>query len=273
MNKKVILLTGASSGIGYETAEFLAKQGHIVYGAARRVDQMESLKQFGVKPIHLDVTSQESIDEAVAFIVKAEGRIDVLVNNAGYGSYGAIEDVSIEEARKQFDVNIFGVAMLTKKVLPHMREQHSGTIINVASIGGRLTTYFGAWYHATKYALEAFSDALRMETKDFGIQVSIIEPGGIKTPWGFIAADHLIESAKGGAYEKQATKTALSMRKQYEGNMMTKPIVIAKAISRAVNSRRPKTRYTVGFMAKPLVWLHTWLPTRWFDMIMKNASL
>ena len=112
-----------------------------------------------------------------------------------------------------------------------------------------------------------------METKDFGIQVSIIEPGGIKTPWGFIAADHLIESAKGGAYEKQATKTALGMRKQYEGNMMSKPIVIAKAISRAVNSRRPKTRYTVGFMAKPLVWLHTWLPTRWFDMIMKNASL
>ena len=273
MNKKVILLTGASSGIGYETAEFLAKQGHIVYGAARRVDQMESLKQFGVKPIRLDVTSQESIDEAVDFIVKAEGRIDVLVNNAGYGSYGAIEDVSIEEARKQFDVNIFGVAMLTKTVLPHMREQHSGTIINVASIGGRLTTYFGAWYHATKYALEAFSDALRMETKDFGIQVSIIEPGGIKTPWGFIAADHLIESAKGGAYEKQATKTALGMRKQYEGNMMSKPVVIAKAISRAVNSRRPKTRYTVGFMAKPLVWLHTWLPTRWFDVIMKNASL
>ena len=234
---------------------------------------MESLKPFGVKPIRLDVTSQESIDEAVAFIVKAEGCIDVLVNNAGYGSYGAIEDVSIEEARKQFDVNIFGVAMLTKKVLPRMREQHSGTIINVASIGGRLTTYFGAWYHATKYALEAFSDALRMETKDFGIQVSIIEPGGIKTPWGFIAADHLIESAKGGAYEKQATKTALGMRKQYEGNMMSKPIVIAKAISRAVNSRRPKTRYTVGFMAKPLIWLHTWLPTRWFDMIMKNASL
>ena len=218
---------------------------------------MESLKQFGVKPIRLDVTSQESIDEAVAFIMKAEGGIDVLMNNAGYGSYGAIEDVSIEEARKQFDVNIFGVAMLTKKVLPHMREQHSGTIINVASIDGRLTTYFGAWYHATKYALEAFSDALRMETKDFGIQVSIIEPGD-QDSLGIHRADHLIESAKGGAYEKQATKTALGMRKQYEGNMMSKPVVIAKAISRAVNSRRPKTRYT----AKPLVWLHTWLPTR-----------
>lgn len=112
-----------------------------------------------------------------------------------------------------------------------------------------------------------------METKDFGIQVSIIEPGGIKTPWGFTAADHLIESAKAGAYERQATKTSLGTRKQYEGNMMSKPVVIAKVISRAVNSRHPKTRYTVGFMAKPLVWLHGWLPSRWLDVIMKKASL
>lgn len=271
MEKKVILLTGASSGIGYQTAEFLAKQGHIVYGAARRVEKMESLKKFGVKPIHLDVTSEEDVTEVVESIIKAEGRIDVLVNNAGYGSYGAIEDVNIEEARKQFDVNIFGVAMLTKKVLPYMRAQHSGTIINVASMGGRLTTYFGAWYHATKYALEALSDALRMETKPFGIKVSIIEPGGIKTPWGLIAADHLAESAKGGAYEEQAAKMAAGLRKQYEGNMVSDPIIIAKAISKAVNSRCPKTRYTIGFMAKPLIWLHTWLPTRWFDAIMMHA--
>lgn len=272
MEKKVILPTGASSGIGYQTAELLAKQGHMVYGAARRVEKMEALKEFGVKPIRLDVTSQESIDEAVEAIIKAEGRIDVLVNNAGYGSYGAVEDVSMDEARKQFDVNIFGVAMLIKKVLPYMRAQHSGTIVNVASIGGRLTTYFGAWYHATKYALEALSDALRMETKPFGINISIIEPGGIKIPWGFIAADHLAESAKGGAYEEQAGKIAAGMRKQYEGNMMSKPIIIAKAISRAVNSRRPKTRYTVGFMAKPLVWLHGWFPTRWFDAMMMHVS-
>lgn len=272
MEKKVILLTGASSGIGYQTAEMLAKQGHVVYGAARRVEQMEKLKTFGVKPLRLDVTDESSVDETIKTIIDAEGRIDVLVNNAGYGSYGAIEDVSLEEARKQFDVNLFGVAMLTKKVLPHMRKQHSGTIINVASIGGRLTTYFGAWYHATKYALEAFSDALRMETKQFGINVSIIEPGGIKTPWGFIAADHLEESAKGGVYEVQAAKTAAGMRKQYTGNMMSDPSVIAKAISKAVNARCPKTRYTIGFMAKPLVWLHGVLPTRWFDWMMMHAS-
>lgn len=180
MEKKVILLTGASSGIGYQTAELLAKQGHTVYGAARRVEKMEPIKAFGVKPIRLDVTNQESVDEAVEAIIKAEGRIDVLVNNASYGSYGAVEDVSMEEARKQFDVNIFGVAMLINKVLPYMRAHHSGTIVNEASIGGRLTTYFGAWYHATKYTLETLSDALRMETKPFGINISIIEPGGIK---------------------------------------------------------------------------------------------
>ena len=272
MEQKVIILTGASSGIGFQTAEMLAKQGHIVYGAARRVDMMEPLKAFGVKPLALDVTSEESISQAVDTVIKSEGRIDVLVNNAGYGSYGAVEDVSIEEARKQFDVNLFGVAMLVKAVLPHMRSQRKGTIINVSSMGGRLTTYFGAWYHTTKYALEAFSDALRMETKPFGIEVSIIEPGGIKTPWGHIAADHLAESAKGGAYEAQATKAAEGMHKQYSGNMMSDPKVIAKAISRATNARRPKTRYLIGLGAKPLVFLHTILPTRWFDYIMTHAS-
>ncbi len=272
MEKKVIILTGASSGIGFQTAEMLAKQGHAVYGAARRVEKMDPLKAFGVKPLQMDVTSGESVDKAVETIVAAEGRIDVLVNNAGYGSYGAVEDVSIEEARRQFDVNIFGVAMLTKKVLPYMRRQHSGTIVNISSMGGRLTTYFGAWYHATKYALEAFSDALRMETKEFGINVVLIEPGGIKTPWGFIAADHLAESAKGGAYEAQAKKTAEGMRKQYSGSMMSDPKIVARAISRAANTRRPKARYLIGFGAKPLVFLHTLLPARWFDWFMMHAS-
>lgn len=272
MEKKVIILTGASCGIGYQTAEKLAKQGHVVYGAARRVEKMEPLKAFGVKPLSMDVTSEESTEKAVSAVVAAEGRIDVLINNAGYGSYGAVEDVSMAEARKQFDVNVFGVAMLTQKVLPYMRRQQGGTIVNVGSMGGRVTTYFGAWYHATKYALEGFSDALRMETKEFGINVSIIEPGGIKTPWGFVAADHLEESAKGGAYEERARKTAEGMRKQYSGNMMSKPEVVAKAISRAVNARRPRARYLIGFGAKPLVFMHSILPARCFDWLMMRAS-
>ena len=269
--KKVMLLTGASSGIGYQTAESLAKEGHIVYGAARRIEKMEDLKQFGVKSIYLDVTDENSIKNAVDTIIGNGGRIDVLINNAGYGSFGAVEDVEINEARRQFEVNLFGLARLVQLVLPHMRKQKEGRIINVSSMGGRLTTYFGAWYHATKYALEAFSDALRMEVSDFGIDVSLIEPGGIKTDWGIIAADKLANSAKGGAYEKEAMKTAKGMKKQYSGNLLSNPIVITKAISKAVNSNSPKARYLIGFMAKPLVFLHTILPARVFDKIMKKA--
>ena len=268
--KKVILLTGASSGIGYQTAESLAKEGHIVYGAARRIEKMEDLKQFGVKSIYLDVTDENSIKNAVDTIIGNEGRIDVLINNAGYGSFGAVENVDISEAKMQFEVNLFGLARLVQLVLPYMRKQKSGRIINVSSMGGRLTTYFGAWYHATKYALEAFSDALRMEVSDFGIDVSLIEPGGIKTDWGIIAADKLENSAKGGAYEKEAMKTAKGMKKQYSGNLLSNPIVITKAISKAVNSNRPKARYLIGFMAKPLVFLHTILPAKVFDKIMKK---
>ena len=150
METKVIIITGASSGIGYSTAEYLAKQGHKVYGAARRTEKMEPLRQSGVAPLKMDVTDEASVKEAVAEVIKQEGRIDVLVNNAGYGSYGAIEDVTLDEARKQFEVNVFGLAAITKEVLPYMRKQKSGRIINVSSMGGRVTTYFGAWYHATK---------------------------------------------------------------------------------------------------------------------------
>ncbi|NRR28317.1 oxidoreductase [Bacillus velezensis] len=272
MNKKVILITGASSGIGYHTAEVLAKQGHKVYGAARRAEKIQPLSAVGVVAVKLDVTNEESMQKAIQTIIKAEGKIDVLINNAGYGSYGAVEDVKIEEAKNQFEVNLFGLARLTQIVLPHMRQQQSGRIINTSSMGGRLTSFMGAWYHATKYALEGFSDALRMEVKQFGIDVVLIEPGGIKTDWGFIAADHLEESANGGAYEAAAKKATAGMRKQYSSNMLSNPSVISNAISKAINKRRPKTRYLVGFGAKPLVFMHTILPDRVFDFIMKNAS-
>ena len=156
---KVILITGATSGIGYKTAEYLAAQGNIVYGAGRRIERIKKVKQ--VNPLKLDLTNEASIKTAIDTIIANEGRIDVLVNNADYGSYGAIEDVTIEEAKQQFEVNIFGLARITQLVLPHMRAQKSGHIINISSMGGRLTTYFGAWYHATKYALEAFTDGSR----------------------------------------------------------------------------------------------------------------
>ena len=267
---QVILLTGASSGIGYDTAKNLAAAGHTVYGAARRLEKLEELRPFGIIPLQLDITDEDSIKKAVETIITEQGRIDALVNNAGYGSYGAIEDVTLDEARNQFEVNLFGLARLTQLVLPHMRAQRSGRIINVSSMGGRLTTFMGALYHATKYALEAFSDALRMETSDFGIQVSIIEPGGIKTDWGLIAADKLEESAKGGAYESIARKTAENMRRLYSSESLSDPAIISKAITHAIEAKKPKTRYLIGFMAKPAVLMHTVLPDRTFDTIIRR---
>ena len=267
---QVILLTGASSGIGYDTAKDLAAAGHTVYGAARRVEKLEELRPFGIIPLQLDITDEDSVKKAVETIIAEQGRIDALVNNAGYGSYGAIEDVTLDEARNQFEVNLFGLARLTQLVLPQMRAQRSGRIINVSSMGGRLTTFMGAWYHATKYALEAFSDALRMETSDFGIQVSIIEPGGIKTDWGMIAADKLEESAKGGAYESIARKTAENMRRHYSSESLSDPDIISKAITHAIEAKKPKTRYLIGFMAQPAVLMHTVLPARAFDTIIRR---
>jgi len=202
--KKVILITGASSGIGYDAAQTLARQGHKVYAAARRVELMEPLRKEGIVTIKMDVTNSQSMAAGVQTILDAEGRIDVLVNNAGYGYFGAIENVSMEEARRQVEVNVFGLAELCQLVLPHMRRQGSGRIINTSSIAGKIVIPFGGWYHVSKYSVEAFSDALRMEMKPFGVDVVLIEPGGIKTDWGIIASHHLAESSKGTPYEKDA---------------------------------------------------------------------
>ena len=267
MESKVILLTGASSGIGFQTAEHLAKQGHKVYGAARRVEQIEALKPLGVVPLKLDLTEKASIAEAVAHVIAREKRIDVLINNAGYGLLGAVEDVELSEARKQFEVNVFGLAAITKAVLPYMRAQKQGTIINISSIAGRISMPFWAWYTATKHSIEAFSDALRMEVASKGIHVAVIEPGGIKTDWGLIAAEHLKNNATNSAYKEQALRAAQRLKQRYEGASLSQPIVIAKAIAHAVNSKRPKSRYLIGFGAKPLAWFHALLPTRLFDFI------
>ena len=212
---EVILITGASSGIGFDAAATLARQGHRVYAAARRVDLMEPLKESGVVPLQMDVTDEASMEAGVRTVLTAEGRIDVLVNNAGYGYFGAIENVSMEEARRQLEVNVFGLARLCQLVLPSMREQGSGRIVNTASVAGKTVLYFGGWYHVSKYSVEALSDALRMELKPFGIDVSMIEPGGIRTDWGIIAADHLAESSKGTPYEAEGLREAETMRKAY----------------------------------------------------------
>lgn len=269
---KIALVTGASSGIGAMAAKELAGAGFVVYAAARRVEKMEELKKFGIRPVPLDLTDEKSISACVETVLAESGRIDVLVNNAGYGSYGAIEDVPLSEVKRQFDVNLFGMARLIQLVTPKMRQNHFGKIVNVSSMGGKIWTKFGGWYHATKFAVEGFSDCLRMELAPFGIDVVVVEPGGIKTDWGIIAANHLKESAKGGAYEKYAEKAACGMIKNYSGNMLTKPEVIAKTIKKAVLSKHPKTRYLVGFMAKPMVFTQKIFGDRFYDWIIRNFS-
>jgi short-subunit dehydrogenase len=262
---KVILITGASAGIGKETAKLLASKGHIVYGAARRLDKMQDLTDIGVKLLEMDVTVEESMVKGVNEILKTEKRIDILVNNAGYGSYGALEDVPMSEAKYQFEVNIFGLARLTQLVLPTMRAQGSGRIINVSSIGGKMGEPNGVWYHATKHAVEGLSDSLRMELKQFGIDVVIIEPGAIKTEWAGIARENLIKVSGNTAYKDLARKQFKLFERADTNNMASWPIVVARAIEKAINASKPKTRYAVGGGAKVGLFMRSILSDRMFD--------
>ena len=266
---KVALVTGASSGIGEATALKLKQSGYTVFGAARRVDRMQNLAKAGVHVLALDVTDDVSMQAGIAEIIAKAGRIDVLVNNAGYGSYGAVEDVPMSEARAQFDVNVFGAVRLTQLALPYMRAQRSGTIVNITSMGGKIHTPLGAWYHGTKFALEAISDCLRLELKPFGIDVLIIEPGGIRTEWAGIAADKLRATSSNGAYAAQAKAVSASMIGEANAKRMSPPQLIADTIASAVSTRRPKTRYAVGFGAKPLIFMRRLLSDRAFDGLMR----
>ncbi|MFC9618242.1 oxidoreductase [Streptomyces sp. NPDC056938] len=271
MPAKTALVTGASSGIGEATALKLQELGYTVYGAARRTDRLHKLADRGIRPLAMDVTDEDSMRSGVERITAETGRIDVLVNNAGYGSYGALEDVPLDEARYQFEVNVFGALRLAQLVLPHMRAQHCGTVVNVTSMGGKIYTPLGGWYHGTKFALEALSDCLRLEAKPFGIDVVVIEPGGIATEWGAIAADKLEKSSSSGPYTAQATAVASSLRSEANAKRNSPPAVIADAIAKAVTARRPKTRYATGFGARPLIALRRILPDRAFDTVISRA--
>ncbi|MFF2300326.1 oxidoreductase [Arthrobacter sp. NPDC058127] len=271
MTTKTALVTGASSGIGEATARKLQNLGFTVYGAARRTDRLKSLAADGVRPVAMDVTDDASMQSGIDQIIAETGRIDVLVNNAGYGSYGALEDVGIDEGRRQFEVNVFGAMRLAQLALPHMRAQRSGTIVNITSMGGKIYTPLGGWYHGTKFALEALSDCLRLEVKPLGIDVVVIEPGGIATEWGGIAADHVERTSGTGAYAPQAKAVAMSLRSEANGNRNSPPSVIANAIGKAVTASKPKTRYAVGFGAKPLITARGLLSDRKFDALISRA--
>lgn len=266
MTAKVAIVTGGSSGIGAAAARRLHALGYIVYAAARRIELMAPLAEDGIRPVQVDVTEDAALTALVAQVIAATGRIDVLVNNAGYGAMGAIEEVPLDEARRQVDVNLFGLARLIQLVVPHMRAQRGGRIINVSSIGGKIHVPLGGWYHASKFAVEGFSDTLRLELAPFGIDVVVIEPGAIDTEWHGVAANNLLDTSGGGAYADQA---AVVVKVMSASGLASPPGVVAKAIERAVTARRPRTRYAIGLGAKPILIARRVLPDRVFDWLMR----
>ncbi len=268
--KKVILITGASSGMGKVTAQKLIKEGHTVYTVARRIDQMQDLASIGGKPLQMDVTNEADIEKVVDTIIQNEGKIDVLWNNAGYGLYGSVEDVSLEEAHKQMEVNVFGLAAVTQKVVPFMRKQKSGLIINTSSVGGKVYFPMGAWYHASKHAVEGLSDCLRLELKPFGIDVVILEPGFIATEFGSVLLNNFEKISKDSAYSDMMNAIITNTKKtEAEGNN-SQPTVIADAVSKIIKTKNPKTRYCVGKMAKPLIFLRNLVGDRMYDKMVTS---
>jgi NAD(P)-dependent dehydrogenase (short-subunit alcohol dehydrogenase family) len=264
-SNKTALVTGASSGIGEATALQLAELGYTVYAAARRVERMSDLADRGIRTRSVDVTNDSSMVALVEMIIADTGRIDVLVNNAGYGSYGALEDMPIEEARRQFEVNVFGLARLTQLVLPQMRAQRDGYLVNVSSMGGRIWEPLGSWYHASKFAVEGLSDSLRVEVAEFGIKVVIIEPGSIRSEWSAIAADRLEATSANTPYARQAKVVGAVLRRVDRSPMASGPEVVAEAIAKAVQSAKPRTRYVVGGGARGILLAERILPDRGFD--------
>lgn len=267
--ENIVLITGASAGIGYATAELLLKNGYRVYAGARRVEKMKGLEALGAKVLALDVTDEASLKSAVDLILESEGRLDVLINNAGYGAHGAVEDVPMAEARRQFDVNVFGLARLTQLALPQMRAQGGGRIVNLSSIAGKMTTPTGGWYHASKHAVEAYSDALRLEVAQFGIKVILIEPGPIQTEWDNTAMVNLKKYSGAGPYGPLVKRLTEKFREGYR-KRAPGPGVVAAKILKALRAANPAARYPVPFQASILIFLKRLLPDRLLDWVMRR---
>jgi NAD(P)-dependent dehydrogenase (short-subunit alcohol dehydrogenase family) len=272
---KAVLITGCSSGIGRATAEHLAGRGWTVYATARRPDSISDLEAKGCKTLRLDVTDEASMREAVRAVEDAEGAVGVLVNNAGYSQSGAVEDVAMDEVRRQFETNFFGLVRMCQLVLPGMRRQGWGRIVNVSSMGGKLVLPGGGFYHATKHAVEAFSDALRWEVAGFGVDVAVIEPGLIRTSFGDAAA-HAVESGtrSDGVYAEFNAAVAKATQETYEQGPLARlgggPETVARAIEKAISSRRPRTRYKVTPSARLALMARRLLPDRAWDAVMRS---
>jgi len=263
---KIVLITGASSGMGKATAKILIEKGYTVYCAARRTEMMADLEAVGGRVLQLDIADDDSVKSCVDSILRNETGIDILINNAGFGLFGALEDVSMKDARYQMEVNVFGLARLTQLVLPLMRHQGSGKIVNVTSTGGKLASPLGAWYHASKFAVEALSDSLRIEVRQFGIDVIVIEPGAIKSEWGDIAMESMRTISVGKAYGDLAERIIRLSEKLKPKN--EEPGVIGRLILKAITAEKPRTRYYAGYMAGFILFLKKVLSDRQFDGLM-----
>ena len=267
---KVILITGASAGMGREAAILMAQEGHTVYAGARRMDRLAELADHGVIPVEMDVSVGADNERAVSRIIEAEGRIDVLVNNAGFGLYGPVEAVPLDDARYQFEVNLFGLAHLTQLVLPHMRAQGSGRIVNVSSVGGRIFTPLGAWYHATKHALEGWSDCLRYETAPFGIQVVVIQPGAIKTEFADVTGAEL-ENYRGDTAYSSPVEAYIKMRDNPRTmDFASDPKMLAKVYLKAATARRPRRRYVKGAFGRPVLFIRKWFGDGVYEFLLRR---
>jgi NADP-dependent 3-hydroxy acid dehydrogenase YdfG len=272
---KAVLITGCSTGIGRATAERLARTGRPVYATARRLESVEDLKERGCKVMALDVTDEQSMRSAVEQVEQAEGAVGALVNNAGYSQSGAIESVRIDDVRKQFETNVFGLLRMCQLVLPGMRRQHHGRIVNLSSMGGKLVFPGGGAYHATKFAVEAISDAMRFEVRGFGVRVVLIEPGLIKTEFG-TAASSSIESGtdRDGPYAEFNEAVSKTTADAYEGNMArlaAGPDAVAAAIEKAITARNPRPRYKVAASARVMLGLRALLPDRAWDVAVGSS--
>ena len=273
-----VLITGCSSGIGRATAERLAASGWRVYASARRLEAIAELADRGCRTLALDVCDEQSMAEAVRTVADAEGAVGVLVNNAGYSQSGAVESVPIERIRRQFETNVFGLIRMCQLVAPGMRAQRWGRIVNIGSMGGKLTFPGGGVYHATKYAIEALSDALRFELRGFGIDVSLVEPGLIRTRFGEAASASISaatpeDEGSSGPYSHFNRQVARITEEAYEGPLArlgAGPDAVAETIATALSAKRPKPRYPVTASARLLINQRRLMPDRAWDLAMRR---
>jgi len=262
---KVVLITGASNGMGFEAAKLFAENQWIVYAGARRLEKMAPLEQLGIKTIALDVTDHESNVNFVQTALNEQHHVDVLINNAGYGEYGPLEEVSLEKARTQLDTNLLGAADLAQLVLPAMRAKRSGRIVNVSSVAGNLYTPLGGWYHVTKFGLNVWSDVLDSEVKQFGIRSVIVQPGVTKSSWGKIAFENARKNlTKDSAYEKLVTSTSNFLERSSSG---ATSVDLAKVFYRAATDIKPKQRYFNSTSDRLAVYMARNHPKIWRSII------